>query len=243
MSCCRPICSRCYGSGGRMAEGMAVPPTARPADHPHASSAAPALPPRRALRDRQARLHAHAAARLRHASSGAEVDIRVIQTLLDTSTQRRSTRALPSRRSATSRARSLARAPALLKTAPSWRPRGRRRLSSAWGGISCRPRRPSDRPTQKVVSAIRACRTAALGGHVARCDGCGHVEIGYNSCRNRHCPKCQGFCRARLARQASSRSTAAIAYYHVVFTPAAIARRFPKQGGALRPAQRPLPRR
>ena len=44
----------------------------------------------------------------------------------------------------------------------------------------------------KVVSAIRACRTAALGGHVARCDGCGHVEIAYNSCRNRHCPKCQG---------------------------------------------------
>jgi hypothetical protein len=49
----------------------------------------------------------------------------------------------------------------------------------------------------KVMSAIRACRTAALGGHVARCDDCGHVEIAYNSCRNRHCPKCQ----AAAARQ------------------------------------------
>src|SRR5215207_9973672 len=44
----------------------------------------------------------------------------------------------------------------------------------------------------KVMSAIRACRTAALGGHVARCEACDHVEIAYNSCRNRHCPKCQG---------------------------------------------------
>ena len=46
----------------------------------------------------------------------------------------------------------------------------------------------------KVMSAIERCRTAALGGHVARCENtaCGHAEIGYNSCRNRHCPKCQG---------------------------------------------------
>src|SRR6202008_4189194 len=46
----------------------------------------------------------------------------------------------------------------------------------------------------KVMSAIERCRTAALGGHVARCENtaCGHTEISYNSCRNRHCPKCQG---------------------------------------------------
>src|SRR2546425_10849039 len=44
----------------------------------------------------------------------------------------------------------------------------------------------------KVMSAIERCRTAALGGHVARCEGCAHTVIAYNSCRNRHCPKCQG---------------------------------------------------
>ena len=46
----------------------------------------------------------------------------------------------------------------------------------------------------KVMSAIERCRTAALGGHVARCENaaCGHIHIGFNSCRNRHCPKCQG---------------------------------------------------
>ncbi len=44
----------------------------------------------------------------------------------------------------------------------------------------------------KVMSAIETCRTAALGGHVAACEDCGHSHIAYNSCRNRHCPKCQG---------------------------------------------------
>jgi hypothetical protein len=44
----------------------------------------------------------------------------------------------------------------------------------------------------KVMSAIESCRTAALGGHVARCEDCAHIDIAYNSCRNRHCPKCQG---------------------------------------------------
>jgi hypothetical protein len=75
----------------------------------------------------------------------------------------------------------------------------------------------------KVISAIRACRTAALGGHVARCEACDHVEIAYNSCRNRHCPKCQGqTARAWLAdRQAD---LLPVPYYHVVFTlPAPIA--------------------
>src|SRR5260370_7440321 len=44
----------------------------------------------------------------------------------------------------------------------------------------------------KVMSAIEGCRTAALGGHVARCEDCTYTTIAYNSCRNRHCPKCQG---------------------------------------------------
>src|SRR3989454_11333749 len=44
----------------------------------------------------------------------------------------------------------------------------------------------------KVMSAIESCRTAALGGHVARCQDCAYTTIAYNSCRNRHCPKCQG---------------------------------------------------
>src|SRR5271156_717993 len=44
----------------------------------------------------------------------------------------------------------------------------------------------------KVMSAIESCRTAALGGHVVRCEDCSHIDIAYNSCRNRHCPKCQG---------------------------------------------------
>ena len=43
----------------------------------------------------------------------------------------------------------------------------------------------------KVIGAIRACRTAALGGHVMRCSDCDHATIAYNSCRNRHCPRCQ----------------------------------------------------
>src|SRR5918997_2527500 len=44
----------------------------------------------------------------------------------------------------------------------------------------------------KAMSAIERCRTAALGGHVARCEGCAHAVVAFNSCRNRHCPKCQG---------------------------------------------------
>jgi Putative transposase/Transposase zinc-binding domain len=75
----------------------------------------------------------------------------------------------------------------------------------------------------KVMGAIRACRTAALGGHVARCEGCDHVAVAYNSCRNRHCPKCQGqTARAWLARRQAD--LLPVPYYHVVFTlPAPVA--------------------
>jgi hypothetical protein len=76
---------------------------------------------------------------------------------------------------------------------------------------------------RRVMGAIEACRTAALGGHIEQCADCGEVRISYNSCRNRHCPKCQGLARAQwLAdRQAE---LLPIPYFHVVFTlPAAIA--------------------
>ncbi len=69
----------------------------------------------------------------------------------------------------------------------------------------------------KVMSAIEQCRTAALGGHALRCDACDHEEISYNSCRNRHCPKCQARAAQRWleARQAD---LLPVEYYHVVFT-------------------------
>src|SRR5580658_967244 len=75
----------------------------------------------------------------------------------------------------------------------------------------------------KVMSAIERCRTAALGGHVARCVDCAHTVIAYNSCRNRHCPKCQGAAaREWLAEREAE--LLPVQYFHVVFTlPAKIA--------------------
>ncbi len=70
---------------------------------------------------------------------------------------------------------------------------------------------------QKILRAIAECRTAALGGHLRRCDHCGHQEISYNSCRNRHCPKCQGLDEARW-REAQERDLLPVPYFHVVFT-------------------------
>ena len=75
----------------------------------------------------------------------------------------------------------------------------------------------------KVMSAIESCRTAALGGHVAGCTKCGHQHIAYNSCRNRHCPKCQG-AAARDWMQARIEDLLPVEYFHAVFTlPAQIA--------------------
>ena len=74
----------------------------------------------------------------------------------------------------------------------------------------------------KVMSAIESCRTAALGGHLARCEDCAHTTIAYNSCRNRHCPKCQG-AAARQWMAAREAELLPIPYFHVVFTlPSAI---------------------
>jgi hypothetical protein len=75
----------------------------------------------------------------------------------------------------------------------------------------------------KVMSAIEACRTEALGGHVAGCANCGHQHIAYNSCKNRHCPKCQGPA-ARDWMAARAADLLPVEYFHVVFTlPAGIA--------------------
>src|SRR3978361_2229883 len=76
---------------------------------------------------------------------------------------------------------------------------------------------------RRVMAAIEACRTAVLGGHVEQCEGCSAVRIAYNSCRNRHCPKCQGL--ARLQWLADRRAELLpVSYFHLVFTlPAPIA--------------------
>jgi hypothetical protein len=75
----------------------------------------------------------------------------------------------------------------------------------------------------QVMSAIEQCRSAALGGHVERCEDCGHSRIAYNSCRNRHCPKCQG-AAARDWLAAREADLLPVGYFHVVFTlPAEIA--------------------
>jgi len=73
------------------------------------------------------------------------------------------------------------------------------------------------RVERRVIGAITTCRTAALGGHVERCDDCGLTRVAYNSCRNRHCGKCQGAARAEwlTARQAE---LLPVPYFHVVFT-------------------------
>jgi hypothetical protein len=75
----------------------------------------------------------------------------------------------------------------------------------------------------QVMAAIESCRTAALGGHVARCEDCSHTTLAYNSCRNRHCPKCQG-AAAKEWLAAREAELLPVPYFHVVFTlPAAIA--------------------
>jgi hypothetical protein len=69
----------------------------------------------------------------------------------------------------------------------------------------------------KVMSAIEQCRSAALGGHLLRCGACEHTQIAYNSCRNRHCPKCQGRAARRWLEDRQA-DLLPVEYYHVVFT-------------------------
>jgi hypothetical protein len=83
------------------------------------------------------------------------------------------------------------------------------RFRQQFGGLS--------RDQARVVAALTSCRTAALGGHVEACDACGHRQIAYNSCRNRHCPKCQAAATARwLERERDY--LLPVPYSHVVFT-------------------------
>jgi hypothetical protein len=69
----------------------------------------------------------------------------------------------------------------------------------------------------KTMKAIESCRTSSLGGHVDVCDSCGHERISYNSCRNRHCPKCQGLAKEQWLLE-RERDLLNIGYFHVVFT-------------------------
>ena len=82
-----------------------------------------------------------------------------------------------------------------------------------------------------VMSAIESCRTSALGGHVERCEDCAHERVAYNSCRNRHCPKCQG-AAARQWLGEREADLLPVPYYHVVFT-------LPASVGAWRSTTRP----
>lgn len=70
---------------------------------------------------------------------------------------------------------------------------------------------------QKTLRAIKVCRTAALGGHVDNCDQCGNISISYNSCRNRHCPKCQGHKREEWIQKREA-DLLPCTYFHLVFT-------------------------
>ncbi len=69
----------------------------------------------------------------------------------------------------------------------------------------------------RVLRAVAHCRTAVLGGHVEACGSCGHERIAYNSCRNRHCPKCQSLAKAHW-REARQAELLPVPYAHVVFT-------------------------
>src|SRR6266545_946624 len=78
-------------------------------------------------------------------------------------------------------------------------------------------------PQRRVMTAIERCRTAALGGHMEQCDSCHHMRVWYNSCRNRHCPKCQSLARAEWIERREA-EVLDCPYFHVVFTvPEAIA--------------------
>src|SRR5688572_6702845 len=70
---------------------------------------------------------------------------------------------------------------------------------------------------QKVIRAISVCRTQELGGHLDRCDSCGFERPAYNSCRNRHCPKCQSLAKARWLEKQTA-ELLPVGYFHLVFT-------------------------
>ncbi|MEW5855676.1 MAG: transposase zinc-binding domain-containing protein [Myxococcota bacterium] len=84
-------------------------------------------------------------------------------------------------------------------------------------GAAFRATHPVSHEQEQVLQAIAHCRTAALGGHVEVCESCGTEQLSYNSCRNRHCPKCQGAARAKWLA-AEEALLLPVPYFHVVFT-------------------------
>jgi Putative transposase/Transposase zinc-binding domain len=86
-----------------------------------------------------------------------------------------------------------------------------------YGAAYRRHTRSLSRGQRRVMSAIELCRTAALGGHLEQCDSCGHQRPAYNSCRNRHCPKCQSLARAQWLEDRQA-ELLPVEYFHVVFT-------------------------
>src|SRR5277367_2741733 len=84
-------------------------------------------------------------------------------------------------------------------------------------GPAYRARHILSRQQRRAMHAIEACRTAALGGHVEECDRCGHRRPVYNSCRNRHCPKCQALAKAQWLAQRQA-ELLPVGYFHAVFT-------------------------
>jgi hypothetical protein len=84
-------------------------------------------------------------------------------------------------------------------------------------GYDFRLTHPLSPEQRRVMRAIERCRTAALGGHLEQCDTCGHQRLAYNSCRNRHCPKCQSLAKARWL-EARLADLLPVEYFHVVFT-------------------------
>ena len=88
-------------------------------------------------------------------------------------------------------------------------------INSHWQNILCTPQYNSWQ--LRTLDAIRRCRTASLGGHLDLCTNCGQTRISYNSCRNRHCPKCQQIQRERWIRAREAELLPAT-YFHVVFT-------------------------
>jgi hypothetical protein len=84
-------------------------------------------------------------------------------------------------------------------------------------GESYRQAQPLPRAQLKVMRAIESCRTAALGGHLQQCDSCGHQQPAYNSCRNRHCPKCGSLAKAQWLEDRKA-DLLPVGYFHLVFT-------------------------
>lgn len=86
-----------------------------------------------------------------------------------------------------------------------------------WFGKEFETRHSPNTYVQRTLSALSRCRTSSLGGHIDKCDHCGHIRISYNSCRNRHCPKCQNTQREAWI-ESRKQDLLPVPYFHVVFT-------------------------